>query len=215
MSGSGQDERTSVLSGMEAGLHLICAKIKASRSLFEGLVLEPHLFGCHSSLPWSQEVGLGVNESSQRARGACTKSGRLRRLPRPPQELAVSRSYRPESPLSSSLTHTHVSPQLRQTVMATADAPAAAAVAKAKYLKHNNPPGIFFKDTDKDLYQSLILGEYDQGKRVRITRPIPGVFKGVDAAVEAQAAAQLKWDSGEVVWPAPPATALVITLVAR
>jgi hypothetical protein len=92
MSGSGQDERTSVLSGMEAGLHLICAKIKASRSLFEGLVLEPHLFGCHSSLPWSQEVGLGVNESSQRARGACTKSGRLRRPPRPPQELAVSRS---------------------------------------------------------------------------------------------------------------------------
>jgi len=40
---------------------------------------------------------------------------------------------------------------------------------------------------------------------VRITRPTPGVFKGVDAAVEAQAAAQLKWDSGEAVWPVPPA----------
>ena len=43
--------------------------------------------------------------------------------------------------------------------MATADAPAAAAVAKAKYLKHNNPPGIFFKDKDEDLYQASILGE--------------------------------------------------------
>ena len=89
--------------------------------------------------------------------------------------------------------------------MAAADAPAAAAVAKAKYQKHDNPPGIFFKDKDKKLCQARILGENDQGKRVRITRPIPGVFKGVDAAVEAQAAAQLKWDSGEAVWPVPPA----------
>ena len=99
MSGSGQDERTSVLSGMEAGLHLICAKIKASRSLFEGLVLEPHLFGCHSSLPWSQEVGLGVNESSQRARGGCAKSGRPRPHPSPWGDPEVSRPKRPESPL--------------------------------------------------------------------------------------------------------------------
>jgi hypothetical protein len=32
--------------------------------------------------------------------------------------------------------------------MAAADAPAAAAVAKAKYQKHDNSPGIFFKDKE-------------------------------------------------------------------
>ena len=72
---------------------------KTSPSLLEGLVLEPHLFGCRSSLPWSRELGLGVNESSQRARGGCAKSGRPRPHPSPWGDPEVSRPKRPESPL--------------------------------------------------------------------------------------------------------------------
>ena len=75
---------------------------------------------------------------------------------------------------------------------------------KVKRVKRDLPTGILYNGR-KEKYQARIKGANDKGKRVQIDRPIPGLYATADLAVEAQAAAQLKWDAGEAVWPAPPA----------
>ena len=62
------------------------------------------------------------------------------------------------------------------------------------------PKGIIEQRPGK--YQARLLCAKDENQK-SIQRPIPGRFGSIEAAVEAQAAAQLRFDGGGVaaVWP--------------
>eukprot|EP00966_Prymnesium_polylepis_P283749 6555104-Prymnesium_polylepis.1 len=82
-----------------------------------------------------------------------------------------------------------------------ADPAGGAAAAKKPRVKKGYPRGII--DHPTGVYQARIQKINDAAKRVNENRPIPGLFKTIEDAVTAQAAAQLKFDNGEEVWPAP------------
>ena len=78
------------------------------------------------------------------------------------------------------------------------------AAVKPKRVKSDLPPGLNWRDKDMGLIFVRIKGRNAEGKPKQIDRPIPGLYKSEAQALEAQAAAQEKYDLGEAVWPKPP-----------
>ena len=69
---------------------------------------------------------------------------------------------------------------------------------KPKRVRKGLPKGILAHRTGK--YQARICKQGENGKPRQIDRPLPGLYITVDAAVEAQQAAQQSYDAGLPVW---------------
>ena len=84
------------------------------------------------------------------------------------------------------------------------EVPAPAAAGGKKERKTTGlPPGLlYYKD---GVRLQVRIKQSKDGKMVQINRPIPGTYADLDEALAAQAAAQCKWNSGEVVWASEPA----------